>query len=264
MDLQLNGKRALLTGGSRGLGWAAARQLALEGCDLALAARGSEALRKAASELAEQTGRRVVPVVADTSDDASVAAMAEQASTELGGIDILVNCAARSAGASGAVTTVSAESLRTEYDVKALGYLRCAQAVLPQMIDRGWGRIINVAGLAARQSGAVSAAMRNAAIIALTKNLADAVGRHGITVTAVHPGVTRTDRVAQRMNSQAESRGVGVDQIAAEMGADYAIGRIVEPSEVGDVIAFLASPRSVAITGDLIACGGGRIGPIYH
>jgi NAD(P)-dependent dehydrogenase (short-subunit alcohol dehydrogenase family) len=206
----------------------------------------------------------VVPVVADTSDDASVAAMAEQASTELGGIDILVNCAARSAGASGAVTTVSAESLRTEYDVKALGYLRCAQAVLPQMIDRGWGRIINVAGLAARQSGTVSAAMRNAAIIALTKNLADVVGRHGITVTAVHPGVTRTDRVAQRMNSQAESRGVGVDQIAAEMGADYAIGRIVEPSEVGDVIAFLASPRSVAITGDLIACGGGRIGPIYH
>jgi NAD(P)-dependent dehydrogenase (short-subunit alcohol dehydrogenase family) len=264
MDLGLTGKRAVVTGGSRGIGHAVAAQLAREGCDLALVSRDRASLEAAAAALAAATGRRVAAVPADTADDESVAAMVATVTDRLGGVDILVNAAARSAGASGGARTVPVSKLRDEIDVKTLGYLRCCQQVAPQMIERGWGRIINIGGLAARQTGSVSAAMRNVAIAALTKNLADELGPHGINVTAVHPGTTRTPRIATQMTERAAARGIGVGEIAAEMGSAYAIGRIVEPAEIGYVVAFLASPLSVAISGDAIACGGGRTGSIYY
>ncbi len=260
----LTGRRALVTGGSRGIGRAAARQLALEGCEVAIAARSEAALKTAADELTSEIGRPVLPVVVDTAHEDSVRAMVEQVAGQLGGVDILVNSAARSAGASGPATTNSAGKLRDEFDIKALGYLRCAQAVAPHMIEQGWGRIISVGGLAARQTGSVSAAMRNVAVAAMTKTLADELGRHGINATTVHPGTTRTERIAATIEQRAVEQGGSVEQAAAAMGAAYAIGRIVEPDEIGYVIAFLASPRSVAINGDAVACGGGRIGSIYY
>jgi NAD(P)-dependent dehydrogenase (short-subunit alcohol dehydrogenase family) len=264
VDLELQGRCALVTGGSRGIGRASARQLAREGCDIAIAARNGTELKEAAGEISAETGRRVVAVVADTADDASVADMVSQATAELGHLDILVNAAARSAGASGPATTISAGKLLDEIDVKALGYLRCAQAVAPQMIERRWGRIVNVGGLAARQTGSVSAAMRNVAVAALTKNLADELGAHGINVTAVHPGTTRTERVDARLRRRAQDAGIEIAAAAAEAGSAYAIGRIVEPDEIAYLIAFLASPRSVAVNGDAIPCGGGRIGSIHY
>lgn len=264
MDLELDSKAAIVTGGSRGIGRAVARQLAIEGCDVVIVARDPVALKESAALLSDETGRRVIPVAADTAVDASVAAMVEEATARLGGVDILVNAAARSAGATGAARTVAPANLREEFDVKALGYLRCAQQVVPQMVERGWGRIINIGGLAARQTGSISAAMRNAAVAAMTKNLADELGTYGINVTAVHPGVTRTERIVDRIGTRAAERGVSESEVAGEMGAGYAIGRLVDPAELGYVVAFLASPRSVSITGDAIACGGGRTGSIYY
>jgi NAD(P)-dependent dehydrogenase (short-subunit alcohol dehydrogenase family) len=264
MDLDLSGKRALVTGGSRGIGRAVARQLALEGCDVIVVARGETDLKTTAADLSHETGRRVVAIPADTADDASVADMADRANAELGGVDILINAAARSAGGGGPAMLMDAATIRQEFDIKALGYLRCVQRLAPQMVERGWGRIINIGGLAARQSGAVSAAIRNVAVAALTKNLADELGPHGITVTTVHPGVSKTDRIATQIERRATERGISTAEVAAEMGAAYAIGRIVEPAEIGYVVAFLASPRSVAINGDAIACGGGKVGAIYY
>lgn len=251
MDVELVSKRAIVTGGSRGIGRAVADQLAAEGVDLVLVARGEDELRSAAAEIADRYGRRVVPVPADTADTGSVAAMVAQAREELGGVDILVNAAARSAGGGGGPVSAAPDALLREFDIKTLGYLRCAQAVAPLMVEQGWGRIVNVGGLAARETGAVSASMRNAAVAALTKNLADELGPHGVNVTAVHPGTTRTERIAGRGN-------------VAEAGARYALGRIVEPAEVAWVVVFLASPRGVAINGDVVACGGGRLGAIHY
>ena len=262
MDLELVGKRAIVTGGSRGIGLAVAEQLAAEGCDVALVARTPDALTAAAAAVAAASGRRVVPVVADTSDTASVRSMVDVAVATLGGVDILVNSAALSSGNSRA-GTVSPEALGADLDVKALGYLRCAQAVAPHLVARGWGRIVNVAGLAARQSGAVAAAMRNAAVVALTKNLADEMGPAGVNVTAVHPGTTRTGRIERVIAGRAAERGVDPEVVAREMGAAYATGRLARPHEVAWVVAFLASPRSVTVNGDVVACGGGRIGAVY-
>ena len=265
MDLQLTGKRAIVTGGSRGIGKAVARALAAEGCDVVIAARGRDALEAAAGELTAATGRRVVPLVVDTGDDESVRAMVASAVDALGGIDILVNSAAKPLGqaAPPKLADVTAELFWDDMNVKVLGYLRCAQAVAPVMIEQGWGRIINISGLGARSTGAVIGSMRNVAVAAMTKNLADELGPKGITVTVVHPGLTRTEATPGVVAMLAARRGISADEAESSL-VHNSIHRLVDAAEVADVVAFLASPRSGAITGDAIACGGGQPGPIHY
>jgi NAD(P)-dependent dehydrogenase (short-subunit alcohol dehydrogenase family) len=265
VDLQLTGKRALVTGGSRGIGKAVARALAVEGCDVVIAARGADALDRSAQELAAETGRRVIPLVVDTGDDDSVRRMVADAVASLGGIDILVNAAAKPLGQSAPpkLADVTAELFWDDMNVKVLGYLRCAQAVAPHLIEQGWGRIINISGLGARSTGAVIGSMRNVAVAAMTKNLADELGRHGVTVTVVHPGLTRTEATPGVVERLAQARGTSPEEAERSL-ATNSIGRIVDAAEVADVVAFLASPRSSAITGDAIACGGGQRGVIHY
>ena len=251
MDLGLAGKRAIVTGGSRGIGRAVARQLALEGVDVGLAARDRQRLDQAAAALSAETGQRVVGRSCDTGDDASVREVVAALAAELGGVDILVNAAAMPGGVTAPprLAEVTTDALWTEVNTKVMGYLRCAREVAPLMAAAGWGRIVNVSGLAARQSGSVLGSIRNVAVAAMTKNLADELGPSGINVTVVHPGLTRTERI---------------DDETAARATGNVIGRIVDAAEVADVVAFLASPRSVAITGDAVACGGGARGAIHY
>jgi NAD(P)-dependent dehydrogenase (short-subunit alcohol dehydrogenase family) len=265
MDLQLTGKRAIVTGGSKGIGKAVAMTLAAEGCAVVVAARTASALEESADEISAATGADVVAIPVDTGEDASVRALVASASEAMGGVDILVNSAARPLGQAPPpkLPEVTGELFWEDMNVKVLGYLRCAQAVAPLMIDRGWGRIVNISGLGARSTGAVIGSMRNVAVAAMTKNLADELGPYGINVTVVHPGLTRTEATPGVIARLAASRGVTEEE--AELGlARNAIRRIVDAAEVADVVAFLASPRSASITGDCIACGGGTPGAIYY
>jgi NAD(P)-dependent dehydrogenase (short-subunit alcohol dehydrogenase family) len=245
MDLKLAGKRAIVTGASRGIGKAIARALAEEGVDVVIAARTLAALHETAAELAQTSGRRIIPVAADTGNDASVHALVERAVQELGGVDILVNNAATPGGAAPAarLAEVTGVGLLDDVNVKVAGYLRTAQAVAPNLVAAGWGRIINIGGLAARSSGHYVASIRNGAISALTKNLADEFGPHGITATAIHPGGTRTEKTTP----EAEAR----------IAQGNSIGRIVDASEIAWLVTILASPLSGAINGETIAAGGG-------
>jgi NAD(P)-dependent dehydrogenase (short-subunit alcohol dehydrogenase family) len=260
MDLELTGRRALVTGGSRGIGLAVARALAAEGSDVALVARGEDALRRAADEVARASGRTVIAAPADTGDDASVAAMVGHVAAQLGGVDILVNAAATPA--TGAPFTD--DDLEGEINVKVRGYLRCARAVAPLMVESGWGRIVNLAGLAARNTGNVVGTIRNVAVSAMTKNLADELGPRGVNVTVVHPGMTRTERTPEAMAAMAQSRGTTVEELERALEGGVSIGRLVTAAEVAAVVAFLASPKSVALNGDAIAAGGGARGSIYY
>src|SRR5205823_4509827 len=128
-------------------------------------------------------------IVADTGDDAAVKRMVEQAAADFGHLDILVNCAAQPGGQATPprLAEITEELVWADVNVKVLGYLRCAREVAPHMIRRGWGRIVNVSGLAARQTGSTIGSLRNVAVVALAKNLADELGPHGINVTVVHP-----------------------------------------------------------------------------
>jgi NAD(P)-dependent dehydrogenase (short-subunit alcohol dehydrogenase family) len=265
MDLLLHGKRALVTGGSRGIGRAIARQLAIEGVDVVIAARDSAALEDAASALAAETGRKIVGLTVDTHDDASVATLIAGTVAALGGLDILVNAAMPGGQAPPPkLAEVTTALFWDDVDVKVMGYLRTAREAAPHMIAAGWGRIINVSGLAARQTGSIIGSMRNVAVAALTKNLADELGPKGVNVTVVHPGLTRTEKTAPRVAAMAASSGATVAEIEARLAANVTVGRIIDAAEVADVVAFLASPRSVSINGDAVACGGGAKGAIHY
>ncbi len=267
MDLELQGKRALVTGGSRGIGKAVALALALEGADVAILARDPARLEAAAKELRDASGRTVVAVVADTTDDAQVArAVADAVRSLGGGIDILINAAAEPGGyaAPPRLADISAEFLQREIDVKVMGYIRVAREVAPGMKDRGWGRIVNVSGLAARQSGNAVGSMRNVAVAALSKNLADELGPAGINVTVVHPGLTRTERTEGLVRAQSKEQGQTEEDILARMAGANSIRHLVDASEVASVVVFLASPKSIAINGDAIAAGGGVPRSIHY
>ena len=200
MDLELQGKRAIVTGGSRGIGKQIARLLGFEGVDVAIAARDPERLAATAEELSAETGRRVLPYTVDTGDDASVREMVQKAAADLGGVDILVNGAAMPGGFAPPpkLADITVEAFWDDMNVKVMGYIRCAREAAPYMIANGWGRIISLSGMAARQSGTTIGSMRNVSVVAMTKNLADELGEHGINVTVVHPGGTRTERTSAR------------------------------------------------------------------
>ncbi len=266
MDLELQGKTAIVTGGSSGIGKAVAMELAKEGVDVAIAARRIEPLEATARELAEATGRRIVPISADTSDDDSVRAMVQAAVDELGRLDILVNCAAQPGGAAPPVplADIVSDHFWPDMNVKVLGYLRCVREAAPHMTRQGWGRIINISGLAARQTGNTIGSMRNVAISAMTKNLADELGPHGVNVTVVHPGRTRTERTAPALAEQARQLGVTPEEAERRMAAGNSVRRIIDARDIAYVVAMLASPRCVAVNGDAIAAGGGAPGAIHY
>jgi NAD(P)-dependent dehydrogenase (short-subunit alcohol dehydrogenase family) len=237
---------------------AVARGLVAEGAHVALVARDADRLDDVAAELGGSASR-VLPVVCDTGSDESVAAMGQTVMTEFGGADILVNCAAK-------VNTgpMRDDELDEHLNVKLKGYLRCARTLAPGMVAQGWGRIINVSGLAARSSVSVVGSVRNVAVAAMTKNLADEYGSDGVNVTVVHPGLTRTERTPEVLAGHAQAHGVTVEEAARALARGVSIGRLITAAEVADVIVFLASPRSVAITGDAIAAGGGVKGAIHY
>ncbi len=267
MDLELKGKRALVTGGSRGIGKAVARVLAQEGVDVALLARDLQTLSIAAAELAAETGCKVFGVSANTTNDAQVKSAVAEAVRLLGGsIDILVNAAAEPAGFKGPpkLEEITAGFFHAEMDTKAMGYIRCAREVVDGMRANGWGRIVSVSGLAARQTGNAVGSMRNIAVAALTKNLADELGASGINVTAIHPGLTRTERTAPLIAASAAAQGISPQALEEQMAAGNSIEHLVDASEVANVVAFLCSPKSRAINGDAIAVGGGAPRSIHY
>ena len=249
MDLELQGKRAIVTGGSVGIGKATARELAKEGVDIVICARRQDILKQTAAELASETGRKIIPVVADTTSTESVEAMVAKTVSELGGVDILINNAAAPGGfVQGPLDESDDSDLLFDVNTKVVGYFRCAKAVAPHMRAQSQGRIINIGGLAARNAGTFSG-LRNAALSHLTKTLSLQLGPHGINVNLVHPGGTRTERTSEE---------------AANAPQSNDIRKLVDATEIGYVVTFLASPKSTAIAGETIAAGGGVGGAVYQ
>jgi NAD(P)-dependent dehydrogenase (short-subunit alcohol dehydrogenase family) len=266
MDLGLAGKVAIVTGGSRGIGKAIALALAREGAEVAIVARDKAALDAAASEISRETGRAIKAISTDTGDDGSVKAMAAAALSTFGRIDILVNCAAQPAGQAKppSLAEITTEDLWADVNVKVMGYLRTAREVAGPMAAQGGGRIINISGLAARATGSIIGSIRNISVAALTKNLADELGPKGITAVCVHPGLTRTEKTVGVIERRAAAQGATVAEIGKQMDALNLVGKLITAEEIADIVAFLASPKSIAINGDAIAAGGGTRGAIHY
>jgi NAD(P)-dependent dehydrogenase (short-subunit alcohol dehydrogenase family) len=265
MNLGLQDKHAIVTGGSRGIGKAIARELAREGADVAIVARSKADLEATARELAAETNRRIVPLAADVTSKEQVDRMVAEAAQQLGGLHILVNSGSApggSATATGPIETVIDEDLLQDFNVKYVGALRCSRAVIPFMKAAGWGRIINISGGNARNAGNLSGGARNAALVHMTKTLAVQLGRHGITVNCIHPGTTRTERTPSLLAARAAQLGVSPEEaerqdFAPDSPRGNAICRMVDASEIAFVAVFLASEKAWAVSGELVAASGG-------
>ncbi len=272
MELGLAGRKAIVFGGSLGIGRAIALALAQEGVELAIAARNAERLEAAAAAISEETGTRIVALSCDVRDREQVDATVNEAAGALGGLNILVNSGSAPGGsrtAVGYIDTIVDEDFLADFDTKYLGALRTARAAIPHLEAAGWGRIVNISGLNARIAGNLSGGARNTSLVHFTKTLANQLGRRGITVNCIHPGITRTERTPVMLAARADKQGTTAEAIEA---ADYAegapranaIGRMVDAAEIADLTVFLCSDKAWCVTGETIAADGGGSNAVYY
>ena len=266
MDLELEGKNAIVTGGSKGIGKAIARELANEGVNIVIAARNKDLLNATAKELSKETNQRIIPVICDTGSSEAVTKMVNIAIENLNSIDILVNCAARPLGQSiePLPSQTPDDHFWNDMNTKVLGYLRCIREVVPYMKTKKWGRIINIGGLGSRSVGSTVGSIRNTAVVSMTKNLANELGQYGINVSAVHPGLTKTEAIEKKIEQEAIEKNISIQKIEEQMSSINPLGKIITPLEIAHVVLFLASPKSISITGDVITAGGGAGSAIYY
>jgi 3-oxoacyl-[acyl-carrier protein] reductase len=263
VDLELTGKTALVTGGSKGIGKAIARGLAREGVRVAICARDSAALTAAAKETGDGAKGEVIAIPADLSRADDVQRVAEDAVGRLGRLDILVNNAGAIRG--GDFLKIPDEQWAGDWSLKLLGYVRMARAVFPQMQAQGGGRICNIVGAASRNPSAtyLPGGVANAGLINFTKGLADAGAPSRILVTAVSPAATRTERWDSLMAQQAAAAGKTAEAFRADAEKGYPLGRIATPEDIADVVCFLVSARASFITGICITVDGGATRGVY-
>ncbi|MSQ13065.1 MAG: SDR family oxidoreductase [Dehalococcoidia bacterium] len=258
MDLGLRGRVAIVTGGSEGIGKAAAVRLAAEGARVAIAARRPDVLERTAEDIRKETEGEVMPVPTDVMKPEQVRRLVQAVVSRWGRVDILVN----NAGTSAAMPFESAgdEAWAADLDLKLYGAIRCCREVLPHMKERGWGRIINVTAIGGRAPGARSAptTVSRAAGIALTKVLSKEYAEHGILVNTVCIGLVKAGQHEHRYEQlKRENPGLTLEAFYRQIGATVPLGRVGEAREAGDVIAFLASERASYLTGIAVNIDGG-------
>jgi len=263
MDLELEGKTALVTGASRGIGRAIAQALAKEGVRVALAARDKATLETAASEIRGNGGAEALAISADLSRLEEVNRAVETVKGRFGRLDILVNNAGAIRG--GDFAKIPDEQWAGDWSLKLLGYVRMARAVFPLMQAQGGGRIVNVVGAAARNptAGYLPGGIANAGLINFTKGLADLGAPSNILVTAVSPAATATSRWETLIAQQAAAAGKSVEAYRREVESGYPLKRIARPEDVADLVCFLVSARASFLTGICIPVDGGATRGVY-
>ncbi len=252
MDLNLAGKRVLITGGSKGIGRATAEVLADEGCHLILVAREQAALDEAAAGIRARRQVNVRTISADLSSDEAVRKVAAEA----GDIDILVN----NAGAipPGDLLGVDDTTWRRAWDLKVFGYISLCRVVYGAMKARKSGVIINVIGAAGESfpTNYIAGAAGNASLMAFTRALGKGAPADGLRVVAINPGPVETERLVMLQKTRAKEQ-FGDPERWRELTAGMPFGRPATPAEIGNAVAFLASDKSGYTTGTVLTINGG-------
>jgi 3-oxoacyl-[acyl-carrier protein] reductase len=258
MELGLRGKVAVVTGASRGIGMAVARSLLDEGCAVAICARNAERLNAAVADLSHG-GSRVIGVPADVTDAAAVKNFVRAAHETFGRIDILVNNAGTHLR--GTVESTTLDILERQLRDKVFGFFAMIQAVLPIMRAQRDGRIVNIVGQAGRHPhpDRFPSGVTNAAVMAMTKSVADAVARDNIRVNAVCPQYIESELLASLIEKEMRERGVDRARAAAGFTRANPLGRTGTPQEVADLVAYLASDCAGFVAGTSVSIDGG-----YH
>lgn len=254
MDIKLTGKKALVTGGSKGIGLAVARTFAEAGADVAIMARDRAGLDEAIGAMSVSRHQQVVAVSCDVRHAKEVEAGYAQVTAAFGHVDILVN----NAGTSRAqpFETVTDEDWQEDLDLKLFAAIRLVRLAWPRMKEQRWGRIINVLNIGAKapRAASVPTSVTRAAGMALTKALAGDGALHGILVNALLVGYIESDQWVQR----AAKLGVPLEALLAKMGKDVPMGRVGTAQEFANMACFLASDAASYITGTAINVDGNR------
>jgi NAD(P)-dependent dehydrogenase (short-subunit alcohol dehydrogenase family) len=257
MDLGLKGKVAVITGGSRGIGKACAKELLAEGAIAVLVSKSPDSNAAAVREFETAYPGRVVGIPIDVNDDAAIVAMTERVIADFGRIDVLINAAA---------TVIPQDFFKMDdahltslLDQKFNAAARCIRHVVPHMRKHKWGRIINVSGLAGRQPHftVVPAALNNSAILNLTKALAVELAKDNILINAVVPYIIDTERQTETMQEWAQMTGQPEAEVRQQRISKVAVRRMGLPDEVAAVVAFMASARSSYVVGTAWYVDGG-------
>lgn len=256
MDLELQGKVVLVTGGSKGIGQACAQAFAREGAKVAIVSRDLANLEAARSELAAD-GAQILTIAADLRDPEAAAHAVAQTEAALGPVDILIN----SAGAAKRhpPESLDAQAWRDAMDAKFFTYIHAMQAVLPGMAERASGAIVNIIGIGGRVASPVHlpGGSANAALMLASAGLANAWGHKGIRINAINPGATLTGRVQGRLDAEAAATGKPIEELRQRMESSIPLGRMAKPEEIADAALYLASARASYVTGAVLAMDGG-------
>ena len=263
MDLNIENKVALVAASSRGLGKAIALQLSKEGVKVAICARNRERLFKAREDIARELGGTVKAYVTDVTKEDQVKNMVEAVASDLGPVDILVNNAG--GPPPGFVDDFTPENYREAVELNLLSTIRMCYEVIPSMKKRGWGRIVNVTSVSAKQPipNLILSNTARAGVLGFAKSLSEQLAPFGITVNSVCPGYTRTERVEGLALAFAE-KGTGITKdFYAAIEQNVPMGRMGKPEELAHTVAFLASEGAAYITGTAVQVDGGFIKGLY-
>jgi 3-oxoacyl-[acyl-carrier protein] reductase len=260
MQLGLNGKRAIVTGGSRGIGYESARLFLQEGARVLICARDGEKLKAARDALAKETGGDVQAIEADMSKEADVARLVDRAKQLLSGVDILVNNAGTMY--SGRFAVLTDESLKVQLETKLFGFMRAIRLVSPLMRAQKWGRIVNIIGGAGKEPDPYmfGSGITNSALLNLTKSLSTEFGEDNVLVNAVCPGWVDTSLWKRNAEGLKSELGARTEEEARRLAARRnALGRFGKPEELASAVVFLCSERASYITGVSLNLDGGRL-----
>jgi NAD(P)-dependent dehydrogenase (short-subunit alcohol dehydrogenase family) len=255
VELGLEGKVVLITGGSKGIGLACAHAFALEGAKIAIASRSQENLDRAREELA-RSGAKAFAVAADLTKPEDARLMVERTEQALGPIDVLIN----SAGAARrhAMDEYDAHAWHQGMDSKYFPYIHAMDAVRPGMLARKRGAIVNIIGTGGKraQPTHLAGGAANAALMLVSVGMANALGRHGIRVNAINPAATYTGRVQQSIRLEAKEKNISEAEALQRSEAAIPFGRYGQPEEVANVAVFLASAKASYVSGAVIPMDG--------
>ena len=263
MEFKLKNKVALVTGGSRGIGRSVALMLAEQGMHIVICGRTKESLEITASDI-RKFGVNAWAIQADVSKIRDIEAFVAEAFAVTGRIDVLVNNAVTSTSAT--FDELTDDLFQYHIDVKLMAYIRLARLVLPYMKNQSWGRIVNIGGMTARIVAPlrITNGVVNAGVANFTKQLANNVACHNITVNCVHPGMTETERMMQVFEREAKEANIDVNTIRAKRTADIPLGKLIRPEDIASTVLYFCSPLAEMVTGQSIAVDGGSGGAVIY
>ena len=259
MNLGLEGKVALVTAASRGLGRAVATELARESAQVVISSRNEQTLRMTASEIREHTGAEVAYFPADLSKEEDIGALVSAAVKRFGGVDVLIN---NTGGPpAGGFDDFGDEEWKAAFESILLSVIRAVREVLPHMRRGGGGRIVNIASYSMKHSieNLILSNTFRVALAGLAKSLSVELAPEGILINTLGPGYVSTERSASINEVQARAQGVSVEEVRRQVEAQIPLGRYGRPEEFAKAAAFLASPANGYVTGQAILVDGGMV-----